>query len=413
MPPIKYFHKSNPIHKISPALLLKIGEAQNNSFANVYSSAFEFLGDVIEQLRIGIKLPESLKKTSAETFADQEFSDFKKAISGILKSQNYPSQSTPRIAEDIATRAMLLRAFAHPDAVVKYTAKKVCEVVNLFPKNCEDIEVGRNPGDVLDPFILAATQYLLYEGAFDGAISATVSHKALMMIEGLMGHLHEDILGQMRGNVRIPEPRGAQQADLDYQTNPFPGADLLQPPMRDGDKLRLHQVKSKTGSAKGGDGKRLGLQLKFLKDHYDAEIFYDALIGNTLNGHRSKTAVEREAPSVRVLVGNAAFKSLTGSNHGASLLLRLYHEAFLAAAKTTGYSITGVTEKITAAFNDRATKAGETYLESILNTSVNGVAAVQDSLLFNKGRISRVKKSPQKRKAPAKKSAKKSASTGK
>jgi len=35
-------------------------------------------------------------------------------------------------------------------------------------------------------------------------IGATVGHKVLMMIEGLLGHLHEDVLGAMRGNVRVP-----------------------------------------------------------------------------------------------------------------------------------------------------------------------------------------------------------------
>jgi hypothetical protein len=41
---------------------------------------------------------------------------------------------------------------------------------------------------------------------FGITLTASVSHKALMMIEDLIGHLHEDVLGQMRGNVRAPEP---------------------------------------------------------------------------------------------------------------------------------------------------------------------------------------------------------------
>jgi len=282
---------------------------------------------------------------------------------------------------------MLLRAFANPDTAVLFVRNKVIEVVSSFPKTATDIEVGRNKGDVLDPFILAATQYLLYQGEFDGAISATVSHKALMIIEGLMGHLHEDILGHMRGNVRIPEPRGDDQETFSYEHNPFPGADLIQPPTNSGERLRIHQIKSKTGSAKGGDGKRLGDQLQFLSNHYDADIFYDALVGNTLVGHRSKTGVEKAAPSVRVLVGQAAFQQLTGSNHGASLLLRLYQEAFISAAEATGYSINQVTEGIVEFFKVRSIEAGEGFLEAILDTSTGGNPKDQDSLYFNKRRL--------------------------
>lgn len=75
---------------------------------------------------------------------------------------------------------------------------KVLEVVSTFPEKAADIERGRNPGDVLDPYILAATQTLLYAGHFRNAIRATVAHKSLMIIEGLMGHLHEDVIGEMR-----------------------------------------------------------------------------------------------------------------------------------------------------------------------------------------------------------------------
>jgi len=224
----------------------------------------------------------------------------------------------------------------------------------------------------------------LYQGQFDEAVSATVSHKALMIIEGLMGHLHEDVLGLMRGNVRVPEPRGEDQEAFDYVKNPFPGSDLIQPPLKPTERLKIHQIKSKTGSAKGGDGKRLGDQLRFLSKHYSADIFYDALVGNTLLGHRSKRGVEKAASSVRVLVGQAAFLQLTGSRHGASLLLRLYQESFLSAAQATGYSIAKVTEGIVAYFQSRAASAGEGFLELILESSTGGNVEMQDSLYFNR-----------------------------
>ena len=94
-----------------------------------------------------------------------------------------------------------------------------------------------------------------------------------MMIEGLLGHLHEDVIGEMRGNVRAPEPRGGEQEEIDAAINPFPGADVVQPPGQRSEALRFHQIKSKTGSAKGGDGKRLGDQLRRLQESMAATFF--------------------------------------------------------------------------------------------------------------------------------------------
>jgi len=200
-----------------------------------------------------------------------------------------------------------------------------------------------------------------------------------MIIEGLLGHLHEDVLGEMRGNVRAPEPRGLHQEMLDLETNPFPGADIIQPPFNENSQLRFHQVKSKTGSAKGGDGRRLGDQLKRLRDYYGGEIFYDALIGNTLRGHRSRVGVETAAPGVAVLVGEAAFRELTWSSVGPELLLRLYQAAFQEVAIQSGYRVETMTEAIVSAFRERAAEAGDTYIESVLSAAVRGEPTEQDS----------------------------------
>lgn len=383
---IKHISRGNPIHKLSSSFIARIEKAQDDDFQSAFPNAKSFVEEVLSQLRISASVPPNLATVSASEFSDRSYADFARYFGELLGEQGYPSQAIRRTAASLATRAMLLRAFSDPDEAVAYVKNKVLNVIGTFPKTASDIEVGRNKGDVLDPFILAATQYLLYRGEFDGAVSATVSHKALMIIEGLMGHLHEDVLGLMRGNVRVPEPRGEDQEAFSYETNPFPGADLIQPPVSSGNKLRVHQIKSKTGSAKGGDGKRLGDQLQFLSEHYDAEIFYDALVGNTLVGHRSKTGVEKAAPGVRVLVGQAAFKHLTGSEHGAGLLLRLYQEAFLSAAESAGYSINEVTEGIVEYFKVRSEAAGETFLDTILSASTGGRVEEQDSYYFNKRR---------------------------
>ena len=178
----------------------------------------------------------------------------------------------------------------------------------------------------------------------------------------------------MRGNVRAPEPRGSEQEKINLQTNPFPGADLIQPPWGPLIPIRFHQIKNKTGSAKGGDGKRLGDQLQRLQNTYGGEIFYDALIGNTLRGHRSRAGVEGAAPSVAVLVGEAAFEALTASRQGPQLLLRVYQAAFQEVARKSGYSVEVVSAAILDSFRSRAEQLGEGFLESVLRVATFGHA---------------------------------------
>ena len=270
--------------------------------------------------------------------------------------------------------------------MISETCAKVVAVVGDFPKTAADIRCGRNPGDVLDPYILGAAQVLMCAGDFEHTISATVAHKVFMIIEGLLGHLHEDVIGAMRGNVRAPEPRGVDQETLDPATNPFPGADIVQPPLASGRPLRFHQVKSKTGSAKGGDGRRLGLQLRELTRLYGGEAYYDALIGNTLRGHRSMAGVLKAAPEVVVLVGEAAFRELTGSVAGPQLLLRLYQSSFEVASRQTGYLFQDVVSAIFLAFRERADELGEDFLEAVLHDAISGEVAHQDSRAFSPGR---------------------------
>lgn len=386
---IQFIDSTHSANKLSVELQRVIRKAQDSNFANSFKNTEEFLSEIFKQLRIQLKVVNIEDSKSVTEFADKSFGDFVRFFILLLEKNNYPSQSTQRIAISLASRAMLLRAFDNPDAIIHFIKYKLMKIIDSFPRTASDIECGRNKGDVIDPFILSATQFLLYEGDFDAAITATVSHKALMIIEGLIGHLHEDVLGMMRGNVRIPEPRGEDQEKFDYLTNPFPGADVIQPPMSHDDCFKIHQIKSKTGSAKGGDGKRLGDQLQFLSEEYQADIFYDALIGNTLIGHRSKTGVEKAAPNVRVVVGQTAFYFLTGSKHGASLLLRLYNEAFTSAANESGYSIVEISKGITECFRARAEELGEDFLDSILERSTCGIDADQDSYIFNSKKRSR------------------------
>jgi hypothetical protein len=367
-------------------LATAIEAAQGNLLRHRFDSAHEFLTKVFEDARLAMRAPQALRHQPVGQITEMRSRELTPYIRTILLQADVPEQMVNHQTAAVVERVRLLTAFEQPDAVVENVVAKVQEIVLGFPRTHGDILCGRNPGDVLDPFILAATQNLLFGGNIEQTVEATVAHKALMMIEGLLGHLHEDVIGQMRGNVRVPEPRGVDQETLSPELNPFPGSDVLQPPYGEGEKFRFHQIKSKTGSAKGGDGLRLGQQLERLRQLYDGEVYYHALIGNTLRGHRSRAGVERGAPSVVVLVGRASFNCLTHTSVGPELLLRLYQSAFTTVSNRTGYRVDAMSALIVAHFLERAQQQGESFLEIVLEEATNGPVEQQDNRLFVGGR---------------------------
>jgi len=373
---LEFLPANHPINRIRPELLERLRRAQLNLITRQFGSARELCEQACREAGVDARLAESLRREPLLPFADLSRSSL---IAKLLTAGASLGLSQAAVSL-VAERVQLIRAFEDPASVVETVRKKVELVVSKFPTKAAHIEQGTNPGDLLDPFITAATQELMYGGSVQGAIEATASHKAMMMIEGLIGHLHEDVIGAMRGNVRVPEPRGVEQEELDFVANPFPGADIAQPPWGEGQaKVRFHQVKSKTGSAKGGDAKRLGQQLKLLSKTYQADVYYDALIGKSLKGHRSKAGVLREAPIAVVLVGQAAFLALTGSASGAELLLRVYQSAFRDVAHSSGYSIGKIAGAIAAEFRSRAKSEGDDFLQLLLHDVTSGDPREQDS----------------------------------
>lgn len=386
MSKLRHVPATHPLNRLDPSLRARFIEAQSEIIDLEFATAGDLLRRVFDDLKLKLTVPSATLRQPVNAIADLDYKSLAPFFAKLLRASRVPDQANRRHAANLAHRVQLLRAFKDPDRIVSQTVDKVSQIVAGFPRNAEHIQRGRNPGDVLDPYILAASQQLVYGGDLEGTFTATVAHKILMMIEGLMGHLHEDVLGAMRGNVRAPEPRGQDQEMLDPQTNPFPGADIVQPPLGKRRPLRFHQVKSKTGSAKGGDGRRLGLQLLELQRLYGGEIFYDALIGNTLRGHRSMAGVLRAAPNVVVLVGESAFLALTGSSIGPELLLRLYQAAFDVSAQQSGYRIQEVVEAVYCTFRQRAAEAGETFLDAILHDAISGTPFEQDSREFRSTR---------------------------
>ena len=293
-----------------------------------------------------------------------------------------PGTST---AGDLADQIQLCRAFDNPGAVTKYIESSLTTAIEKFPSSADDLKVGHNPGDVLDPFILAANYELLSQRSVQKTIESSTAHKVLMKVEDLVGNLHQNVIGMMRGNFRVPEPQGTSakgKENLDGKLHPFPGADVGQVPVPDRpDVIRLFQVKSKTGSAKGGDGKRLGEQLHLLESVYQADTFYVSIVGNTLRGHRSRGAVQRESSNTAVLVGESALDALTQSKVGGELLLRTYQRSFRRAAQTTGYDFDEIVASMCEIFEQEARDAGEDFLTAWLHEAIGGEQREQDSRL--------------------------------
>ncbi|MEN3166461.1 hypothetical protein [Gluconobacter sp. OJB] len=366
-------------------------KAQQSVIDREFGTAADFFDRVLRDLRISGPVPTNLRGQDVRSFSDMQMNDLVEYWSAYLTGIGIERDVVHNLARAAAERSQLLRAFDDPTAMLEWTISKVAEIVADLPSEAKHIQVGRNPGDVLDPYILAATQNLLCGGDSQRAIEATVAHKALMVLEGLLGHLHEEVLGRMRGNVRAPEPRGELASMIDAVSNPFPGADVVTPPLAKGDPICFHQVKSKTGSMNSSGGHRLALQLVSLRQAYPgAELYAHSLVGTTLTGHRTMGVIHRVDPSIICTVGKSAFRILTGSDSGPELLLRVYQSAFKLGAERAAYDIETASARIVAAFETEAAEAGEGFLESILHRATDGSAAQQSSTTYVSARAARL-----------------------
>ncbi len=239
-----------------------LGAAQDSTIPAEFGNGYEFLKRVADDMLARLTLPPRTRSTPAATIADLPMADLRRLWECIYRESGADEDIVDSQSIAAAERSQLVRAFSRVNTTLAWVEGKVMEIIADLPKQADDIRVGRNKGDVLDPYILAATQYLLCGGDQGRAMDATVAHKALMVLEGMLGHLHEEVIGQMRGNVRVPEPRGEFAGNLNLEDNPFPGADVVQPPLMQGEHISFHQVKSKTGSMNSSAGEQLAHQMK-------------------------------------------------------------------------------------------------------------------------------------------------------
>ena len=402
---VLFLPQDNPVHQTSQATQDALREAQDSVLARNFEDSYSFMEHVADNLKSNIKPPPEMREKAAAYVADRSMTDLIQLWSDLFREAGSPADVVQNLAVAAAERSQLLRAYQHPEKVLSWVQDKVQEQVKLLPKGAADLRRGRNKGDVLDPYIFAATQIILCGDDRGAAVSATMAHKALMILEGMLGHLHEEVVGRMRGNMRVPEPRirgkktqieeveesKPTAGTLNLLTNPFPGADAVQPPLEEGSEISFHQIKSKTGSMNSSGGAALGRQLKKLRETYGGLLYSHSLVGSTLSGHRSMKGIENEEPQVICTVGDEAFRVLTRSESGAELLLRVYLAAFRTISGNAGqaapaYSLMQATADAVEEFEKEAEEEGQGFLESLLHHSTQGPVEEQDSRLFNDGR---------------------------
>lgn len=369
---LSFLSPTNLANSVRPSLLADLLQAQSVAASSVFKTAGELVKQACIRSHLDPVIATTLDTEPLLPFGDLSHKDLVLRLRALPKAEEISESGLALLADNI----QLIRAFANPDKAIEKVRATVERIVDNFPRKASQLECGKNPGDVMDPFLLGATQYLLCGGSIEQSIEASVVHRSMMMLEDLVGNLHQDMLGAMRGNVRVPEPKGEQWSLID---NPFPGADIAQPPSKSGEKLRLFQVKNKTGSAKGGDGKRLGDQFNILMQKYDSEVYYVAILGTTLQGHRSMGGVLQACPQAVVAVGQTAIKYLTRSDVGGELLLRVYQSAFRDVARAKGYTVREVATAIALEFRQKLKMSDEDLLDGILGDVTKGPISQQDS----------------------------------
>ncbi len=381
---MRYFSKRHPAHRFSDDIKDSIRKAQENTLPQAYSDAFSFCEQVVDTVGVRLVPPCDFKEKAAAEIADLNLSELRSLFGSLLLSGGYSKSVCQVHSDSLAKHVQLVSAFEDHEAAIDLATEKALGVIKDIPRARADIEVGKNAGDVLDPYLLTGFNTLLGGGRFVRAIDTTVVHKSYMKIEGLMGHLHEDVISLMRGNVRAPEPRGVGAKELCVKGNPFPGADIVQPPQFDGDYFKLHQIKTKTGTMNSSGGKSLAVQMGALKSKYPrSEVYAHALVGKTLKGHRSKSTILETCPSMILQVGEASFKTLSGSWSGGECLLTLYQMAFDRAREQADFNFDEAVEAISRDFEVVAEAEGSGYLESVLHKSTCGNRLQMDSRTYS------------------------------
>jgi hypothetical protein len=151
---IEFLHQKHPAQRTTEQFRAELIEAQQSIIARVFHHAGEFCAEVLDNLKLSIPTPRHLLEQPVSAIADLDFAGLKDFFVNLVTISGIPASAAEMHAENLSRRAQLLRAFKDPDIVLTWATTKVVEVIADLPKTAKDIEIGRNPGDVLDPYLL-------------------------------------------------------------------------------------------------------------------------------------------------------------------------------------------------------------------------------------------------------------------
>ena len=311
------------------------------------------------------------------------------AIHGFLEA--IPDAAKPSAEAAFLSGIKRLMIFENPKEVKSEIRPHFERLIKSLPRTLDELEVSGGGRDVLDPFIVAFDQLLLSRNSLTALLNNLLAHKCLMKLEDLIGHLHQEVLGRARGNIRVAEPEGVMGVDgklnkelWHAEKNPYPGADVRHQPSE------FYQIKNKTGSAKGSDGEKLGRQFRAIAErHPESQRFYVGMIGKTLAGHRSMGAFVRTDPGAEVLVGLAAFQQLGGHRDTATVLLDIYVEVFKKVCEELKFDFVEISAKMAEQWKKKHGE-GDPAHRLLLDTITPNKPEDQSSLTYGrKGRSSK------------------------
>lgn len=297
--------------------------------------------------------------------------------------------ATDEVMAELRTTIERHLVFEDVEQVREHAVTQVLEPkFEALPRELDDLVRGSSPGDVIDPFLVALNKQVLTDGGTEALVRNVLVHKCLMKFEDLMGHLHEHVLGNAGGCRWVPEPAGENKHQYDAETNPYAGADA-----RRGEE-EFFELKNKTGSAKGSAGESIGRKMGTLGEVYsDPDRFYASVIGDTLKGHRSKGAAEREDPGLEVLVGLQTIQKIGRYRNTPRVLLEFYLELFREVAEEDNFDIGEIAADIAEEWTERYGE--EDPVEGILYWSIVGDPRQQTSETYDPYRDEIDPESPQ------------------
>jgi hypothetical protein len=146
---VLYLAPESPINNLSEVLKKKLIRAQGNAVEKEFDSAGALAERVLGDTRISVSLPQTLYQQNVRHLSDQKLKELMQFFGELLRAEGVAPQAVHHNAANLAERLQLVTAFDEPDVVIEDVRRKVEEIVRGFPKNAADIQVGKNPGDVL------------------------------------------------------------------------------------------------------------------------------------------------------------------------------------------------------------------------------------------------------------------------